>query len=327
MSRVPTIKDVAAEAGVTVTTVSRYLNKRGYMSEKTGAKIERVMKELGYVPNEIARSLYRRKSNILGVIIPTAVHPFFGELISSIESRAYESGYKILLCESRLDRTKEKDYVEMLTSHKVDGIVMASHTLEVDEYRNLGMPVVTIDRKIGDDIPYVTSDNYEGGSLAARFLLARGCKTIAYFGGNLGLDLLPNKRCEAFLAEVEKAGAKPILIQTDIDVFDFSQYSVLVDSLFREHPDADGVFASDLKAAHIIQACGRLGRRVPEDLKLVGYDDILFASLMSPRLTTIRQPIEEMGRRAVELLVAQIAGQAVPMANVLPVSLVERGSA
>ena len=327
MGRVPTIKDVAAGAGVTVTTVSRYLNKRGYMSEATGAKIERVMQELGYVPNEIARSLYRRKSSILGIIIPTAVHPFFGELVAAMETRAYEAGYKILLCESRLDRAKEKGYVEMLARHKVDGIVMASHTLEVDEYGNLGMPLVTIDRKLGESIPYVTSDNYEGGRLAARFLLDRGCRKLAYFSGNLTLDLLPNRRCEAFVAETEKAGAEGIVIQTKVDVFDFSQYGGLVDKLFAEHPDIDGVFASDLKAAHVIQACRRLGRRIPDDLKIVGYDDILIASLLSPRLTTVRQPTEEMGRAAVDLLIDQIAGRVPRMANVFPVSLVERDSA
>jgi LacI family sucrose operon transcriptional repressor len=151
----------------------------------------------------------------------------------------------------------------MLMRHKVDGIIMASHTLEVDEYRNLGMPIVTIDRKIGDDIPYVTSDNFAGGALAASRLLSRGCRKLAYFSGNLTLDLLPNKRCEAFLAKAGAGGAEAIVIQTDFDVFDFSQYEALVDKLFAEHPDIDGVFASDVKAAHVVQACNRLGKRVP----------------------------------------------------------------
>lgn len=326
MNRNPTIKDVAAKSGVTVTTVSRYLNKRGYISQATASKIESVMNELGYVPNEIARSLYRRKSSIFGVIVPTTVHPFFGELVSAIDSAAYEHGYKILLCESRLDRQKEKDYVEMLKRHKVDGIIMASHTLDVDEYQNLLMPVVTFDRRIGDIIPFVSCNNYEGGRLAARHLLDRGCTKIAYFSGNLTLDLLPNLRCNAFLDETRNAGAESVVIQTDVDVFDFSQYGLLVDKLFDEHPDVDGVFASDLKAAHVIQACLRRGKRVPEDVKIVGYDDVSLASLLVPRLTTIHQPIEEIGKKAIELLMAQIEGTEVHQENVLPVTLVERES-
>jgi Transcriptional regulators len=327
MGTVPTIKDVAAQAGVSVTTVSRYLNSRGPMSLATKAKIESTMTRLGYTPNEVARSLHRNKTNIIGLIVPTSAHPFLGELCAEAELRAYESDYKVLLCNSRLDRKKERDYVEMLKRHKVDGIVMASQTGDVEEFRDLDMPVVAIDRKLSDDIPYVTSDNYAGGALATRRLIARGCRKLAYFSGNLGLDVLPNQRCEAFLAESKAGGAEAVVIQTDKDVFDFSQYERLVDELFTELPDVDGVFASDVKAAHVIQACRRLGKRVPEDVKIVGYDDIQLASLFVPRLTTVHQPIAEMGRRAVELLVDMIAGKSVPMANVLPVCLVLRESA
>jgi LacI family sucrose operon transcriptional repressor len=326
MAHTPKINDVAARAGVTVTTVSRFLNKRGYMSEATRGNIERAMAELGYVPNEIARSLYRRKSNIIGLIIPTVSHPFFGELTSSIEMYAYEAGYRILLCNSRMDRDKEKGYIEMLKRNKVDGIIMASHTLEVDEYRNLSMPMVTMDRKIGDDIPYVTSDNYTGGRLATRHLLDRGCRKLAYFSGNLSLDLLANKRCEAFLAEAEASGVESVVIQTGLDVFDFSQYKTLVNELFEKHSDVDGVFVSDIEAGHVLQACKRLGKHVPQDVKVVGYDDVSIASLLVPCLTTVHQPIQEMAKKAVDILIAETAGDPVQVANVLPVSLVERES-
>ena len=327
MRRPPTIKDVAAKAGVTVTTVSRFLNRRGYMSDATRARIQQAMSDLDYVPNEIARSLFRRSSHIFGLIIPTANHPFFGQLTTSIEARAYEAGYKLMLCDSRLDSEKESQYIDMLIRHKVDGIIMASHTLRVDQYRRIGMPVVSMDRCIAEDIPYVTSDNDAGGKLATRRLIERGCRNLAYFCGKLNRALLPNKRVDSFLAEARDAGRESIVVQTGEDVFDFTQYQTLVDQLFREHPDVDGVVASDVKAGHVLQACRRLGRRVPDDVKVVGYDDILLASLLVPRLTTVRQPIEEMGGRAVDILVAQVAGESVPMANVLPVTLVVRESA
>jgi LacI family transcriptional regulator, sucrose operon repressor len=327
MRRPSTIKDVAAKAGVTVTTVSRYLNKRGYMSDATRARIRQAMTDLDYVPNEIARSLFRRRSSIIGLIIPTANHPFFGQLSTSIEARAYDAGYKLMLCDSRLDSEKERQYIDMLIRHKVDGIIMASHTLHVDQYRRIGMPVVSMDRLIAEDIPFVTSDNAAGGKLATRRLIERGCRKLAFFCGKLNRALLPNRRVDSFLEESRAAGLESIIVQTGEDVFDFTQYQTLVDRLFSEHPDVDGVLASDVKAGHVLQACRRLGRSVPDDVKVVGYDDILLASLLVPRLTTIHQPIEEMGSCAVDLLAAQIAGKVVPMENVLPVSLVVRESA
>ncbi|MFZ5969768.1 MAG: LacI family DNA-binding transcriptional regulator [Bacillota bacterium] len=320
-----TIKDVAEKSGVTVTTVSRVLNNRGYISEKTRQKVYKAMEDLNYQPNEIARSLYRRKSNIIGLIIPTVSHPFFGELTNYIESYAYNHGYKILLCNSHLNRKKEKEYVNMLKRHQVEGIIMGSHTLEVDEYINLNLPIVTFDRCISDSIPFISSDNFEGGRLATDLLIKKGCKKIAHVCGNLNLNLLANKRYEAFIVEIYKNSIEHVIIQTDINVFDIDKYEALILKLFKEHPDIDGVFAtSDLLALHTVKTCYQFDKSVPKDVKVVGYDDTKMASLTIPQLTTIKQPIEEMSRLAVELIHKQIEGQEVPMKNILPVSLIER---
>lgn len=321
-----TIKDVAREAGLTVTTVSRVLNNRGYISDATRKKVHEVMIELDYLPNEIARSLYRKQSKMIGLVIPAVSDPFFAELSSSIELHAYEAGYKIVLCNSHLNQDKEREYVDMLKRHKVDGIIMGSHTLGVDEYENLNMPVVTIDRRISRTIPSLSSDNFEGGRIAARLLISRGCAKIAYICGSLRLDLLPNRRHEAFVREMEDRGVPYIVVQTDIDVFDGVQNQALVDKLFADHPDVDGVFATDLKAARVIQACRRLGKQIPENVRIVGYDDVKLASLLVPGLTTIHQPIEEMGKGLVEIILRQIRGETVPMETVLPVTLEERSS-
>jgi LacI family sucrose operon transcriptional repressor len=321
-----TIKDVAQKAGVTVTTVSRVLNNRGYISDATRNKVHRAMQELHYQPNEIARALLRKKSHIIGLIIPTVAHPFFGELASYIEYYAYQAGYKILLCNSHLERNKEKEYVEMLKSNKVDGIIMGSHTLEVDEYVNLDLPVVTFDRKISDDIPYFASDDYEGGRLATQLLIAKGCQKIAHICGNLNLNLLANKRYEAFSVEVTRRKIDHVVVQTDIDVFNINQYEKIVHNLFTEHTEIDGIFTSDLTAIHVIQACNRLGKKIPDEVKIVGYDDIQLASLVVPQLTTIRQPIEELSRLAMELVIKQINDETVSMENILPVTLIERST-
>ncbi|HZG86264.1 LacI family DNA-binding transcriptional regulator [Paenibacillus sp.] len=321
-----TIKDVAERAGVTVTTVSRVLNNRGYISQETREKVYRVMQEINYQPNEIARSLTRKRSMILGVIIPAIAHPFFAELTNHIERYASSLGYKILLCNSRLDQQKEKDYIDMLKSNRVDGVFMASHTLEIDEYKKLARPVVTFDRRI-ENIPFVSSDNEQGGALVAELLMSKQCRKIAHISGNLQLDLLSNRRTESFVRTLRARSVEPVLVELGPDVFEAADNERVIAKLFAEHPDVDGIFASgDLLALNVMQACTARGIAVPDRVKLVGYDDIEVAKLMNPSLTTVKQPLEAMARRVVELLDAMIAGNDVPLENVLPVTLIERGS-
>ena len=320
-----TIKDVAELSGVTVTTVSRVLNNRGYIGEKTRKKVYEAMEQLNYQPNEIARSLLRKRSNIIGLIIPSVSHLFFAELTEKIEYHAYENGFKVLLCNSHLDSVKEREYIDMLRSHKVDGIIMGSHTLKVDDYLSLKMPLVTIDRQISGSIPYIASDNFQGGKIATQLLIKRGCKKIVHICGNLNLDMLSNKRYEAFLVETVNNGVEHITIQTEIDVFDTNQYEELVHRMFQDHPDIDGVFASgDVTALHVLEACREFRKKVPEDIKIIGYDNVRLSSLLM--LSTIIQPIDEIGRLAVELIIKQLNNEQFESSNILPVSLIERST-
>ncbi|XEC95040.1 LacI family DNA-binding transcriptional regulator [Paenibacillus tarimensis] len=322
-----TIHDVAKEAGVSVTTVSRVLNNRGYIGETTRRKVYEAMDKLNYQPNEIARSLLRKQSNLIGLIIPNVSHPFFAELADYIEYYAHSNGFKLLLCNSHLDPVKEKDYIEMLKRNRVDGIIMGSHTLQVEEYKQLRSPIVTIDRKISDGIPYISSDNYNGGKLAAETLIAKGCRKVAHICGNLELQLLANERTRAFRETVNQHQIEHIIIQTDMNVFDQKQYEGIMQVLLQEHPDMDGVFAtSDIIAAFAVKACLQSGRKVPENVRIIGYDDVNAASWMVPGLTTIRQPIEQLGRLAVELIQMQMQEQPIERENVLPVELIERGT-
>jgi LacI family sucrose operon transcriptional repressor len=299
---IPTIKDVAKKAGVSVTTVSRVLNNRGYISEATRRKVYQAMEELDYHPNEGARSLFRKKSNIIGLIVPTVAHPFFGELTSYLETYAYSRGYKVLICNSQLNALKEQEYIWMLRRNQVDGIVMASHTLEVEEYKKLNLPVVSFDRFISSRIPYVTSDNYQGGRLAVEHLLQRGCTKIAHLCGSLDLDMLANQRHRAFMNVAEEKNIPYCTVQTDVNVFEVDEYEELLTDLLVRHPDLDGLFLnSDIMAIAAIKVCGKLGMRIPQDIKIIGYDDVSIASLVSPQITTIRQPLAQMSELSVPL--------------------------
>ncbi|MFD1956531.1 LacI family DNA-binding transcriptional regulator [Paenibacillus thailandensis] len=319
-----TINDVAERAGVSVTTVSRVLNNRGYISEKTRQNVYRAMQELQYQPNEIARSLLRKQSNLIGLIVPEISHPFFAEFANAVEFHAYQYGCKLLLCNSHRDPDKEREYIEMMRRHRVDGIIMGSHTLEIEDYRNLNNPIVTLDRRI-DGIPFVASDNERGGERAARLLIAKGCRKLAHICGNLRLDMLANRRTYAFERTAQESGVWFTTLQTDMNVFDQSEYDRIIAELFEHHPDIDGVFAtSDIIAAFVLKWCRKLGKQVPGDIRIVGYDDVRMASWASPGITTIRQPIAEMGRTAVELIRKQMDGEPYEMENVFPIELVER---
>ncbi|MGH4137886.1 LacI family DNA-binding transcriptional regulator [Clostridium sp.] len=320
-----TIKDVAKVSGVTVTTVSRVLNNRGYISEITRKKVYDAMAKLNYQPNELARSLFRKKSNFIGLIIPNVAHPFFAELTSFIEYYAYKQGYKILLCNSYQDSVKEREYVEMLMRNQVDGIIMGSHTLETSDYLVPTLPIVAIDRNLAHDIPYVTSDNYNGGVLATNLLIDKGCKKLVHISGPLELNTPANNRYKAFMDVVKKRNVEYVIIQEKLDIFE--SYEKLAYKLFVKQPDIDGVFASsDMIAASIIHVANEMGKVIPRDLKIIGYDDISIAHLIVPPLTTIKQPIEQMAELTVKILIDQIEHVEVKLENILPISLVERKS-
>ncbi|MCB2295044.1 LacI family DNA-binding transcriptional regulator [Clostridium algoriphilum] len=320
-----TIKDVARVAGITVTTVSRVLNNRGYISDITRKKVNDAIEELNYKPNEIARALFRKKSNIIGLIIPNVANPFFAELTNYIEYYAHKEGYKILLCNSYQDSAKEKDYIEMLRRHQVDGIIMGSHTLETAEYMNTDLPIVAIDRNISENIPFITSDNYHGGVLATKLLIDKGCRKLAHISGPLEINTPANKRYQAFVDVTNEKNIDNVIIQGKLDTFE--GYKKLVYKLFKEHPNIDGVFASsDIIAASIINIADNLGKKITKDLKIVGYDDISIASLIVPSLTTIRQPIDAMAKLTIEVLLNQMEKKPINIENVLPITLIERNT-
>jgi len=318
-----TIKDVAIVAGVTVTTVSRVLNNRGYISEATRKKVYDAMQQLNYRPNEMARSLLRKKSNLIGLIVPTVAHPFFSELTNYIEYYAYKLGYKILLCNSYQDSVKEKEYIMMLKSNQVDGIIMASHTLEIQEYLNLELPIVAVDRMFSKSIPFITSDNYSGGVLATNLLIDKGCKKLAHISGSLELETPANNRYKAFVDVVNERNIEHVILETKLGILE--NYEEIVYKLFEENPDIDGIFASsDMIGISVIKVAKVLGREIPKDLKIVGYDDITFSALVVPTLTTIKQPMKKMGELVIQILIDQIEEKEVSLENILPITLVER---
>lgn len=322
-----TLKDVARASGLSEGTVSRVLNNRGYISEQTRNRVYMVMKELNYQPNEMARSLSKQSSNTIGVIVPHVMHPYFAKLISNLERAAYKHNYKILLFNSRGKDEKEDEYIEMCKSNRVAGVVLCSNSIETEKFQNMGIPFVTMERPISGGAASIECDNYKGGVLAAEHLIQKGCRNLLHFGG-IEENLMPaDDRWESFQSVCERAGVNCTLVKMPKGTYEELEYEAVVSRALEEHPDIDGIFASsDVIAAYVIRSCGRLGLRVPEDIKVVGFDDVLISQMSTPSITTIHQPMKEMAEAAINALEQTKAGNMVPARSVFPVTMVVRES-
>ena len=316
----PKLEDVAAAAGVSKTTVSRVLNHRGYLSEKTIAKVQKAMQELDYRPNIIARQLYKQRTDLVGMIFPTVDNPFFSQLEAEMERQLYRNGYKVLIGNSQNDPAKEENYLQQLLTHQVDGLIVGTQNRGLIGYQHANLPVVAIDQVVGKNIPVVSSYNYQGGLLATQRLLDDGCRHIIHTNGPLGLDTPTQKRREAYEHLMTKNNLPAITYHLDFNISTIDKERVFR-RIFEEHPEVDGIFAAnDTDASTIINLASEYGKRIPEDLKIVGYDGSNVTRLLLPGLTTIQQPIDEMADLAVQLLQARINGQNVKSV-VLPVTI------
>ncbi|KAA9301256.1 MULTISPECIES: LacI family DNA-binding transcriptional regulator [Aerococcus] len=299
------LTDVAKRAGVSATTVSRVINNYGYLSQKTIDKVHQAMADLNYQPNQLARSLQGKGTQVIGVIMPSVAHPFYGELVDQIEGRLSEQNYRMILCDSADDPAKEKAYLRMLVANQVDGIIAGAHNLGIEEYQTIQAPVVSFDRFLSDRIPIVGSDNYQGGELASRLLVDKGCQKIACLTGSLASDSPTNDRLAAYEDVMVEAGL-------DQHVYSFlpNQSPLVKRSEIKRllsTENWEGVFCTDdLTALLVYQEAQALGLTLPKDLKLVGYDGSQFMQGYFPYLTTVVQPLAACAEQLVHLVLDQI---------------------
>ena len=322
-----TIVDVARLAGVTPTTVSRVINNRGYISEKTKKRVHEAMDELGYQPNEIARSLTKQKSNTIGVIVPHISHPYFAKLISNLENEAAKKDYKIILCNSKEKAEKEKQYLDMCKSNRVAGIIICSGNVESNKINTGGIPVVLLEKNFEEGKLGIQCDNYQGGKLATEHLIECGCKKILHLSGVIDEEMPADNREKAFIDVCSKNEIEYFIKKYDIDTYNQMNYYDYIKAALNEIEGVDGIFASsDLIAAQVIQVCNEIKIRIPEDIKLVGFDDVDISQLTTPRITTVHQPIKEMARLSIGLIDAKYNNIEVNEKTILPIKLIIRDS-
>ena len=302
------IKDVAKEAGVSVTTVSRVMNNRGYISEKTRKKVYDAIDKINYHPNELAKNL-QQKTNLIGLILPDISVNFYAEEAKYIEEELYNRGYKLMLCNAYNSSKRENEYINMLQRNKVDGIIIGSHTLEIEDYLKINLPIIALDRYLGENIPVICADHVQGGRLAAKHLIDCGCKNVVQFAGYNKVKLPANKRHLEFTKTMIENNINFKTIEMGLNSFTNEENLDYIDYMFENYKNIDGVFATDNIATLVVKEAMKRGKKIPDDLKVVGYDGTKNSELFNPILTTIKQPIKEICIDAVDKLIKLIDGE------------------
>jgi len=326
--KVVTIEDVAQAAKTSPSTVSNVLNGRlDRMRPETRDRIERAMAQLGYTPNQLARQLKTGQVPILGLIVPSVANPFWGSFAQSVEEAARDRGYQVLLGNAGRDPAQEERYAESLSSYGVRGVIFGSSPLSLDYVQALvqrGMRAVTFDRDTApldrlteSDIDSVTIENVKGARIATEYLISLGHRRIGFLSGPLR-TASRLERLNGFRAALANAGldAEDNLVWEgsssrgfgDVEGAEFGRRGAR-ELLERPNPPTALFAINDMYALGAYAGAGDLGIRIPDGLSIVGFDDIAFAAVAQPPLTTVRQPLREMLQVTVALLIDRLEGK------------------
>lgn len=300
------IREVAKRAGVSPATVSRVINGTARVDEEKRERVEKAIEETGFRPNELARALYRKSSKIIGVIVPDIENPFFSELAKAIEKEAYEQEYRILLCNSDDQKEKELANLQMLEQLQADGVILMTNTGEKSQsYEAVSMPIVFVDRRLDEmgQTSVIEADHYAGGKLAAEHLIACGCRKITCIRGPQELSS-GKKRYEGYREVCRQYSMKERFVDS---TYKYEDGAKAAEEVLRRYPDTDGIIAcNDMTAVSVYKVLQKRGYRVPEDIQIIGFDGVKFGRFLTPELTTVAQPIKEMGKCAVQMILGTV---------------------
>ena len=320
------IYEIANKAGVSIATVSRVLNNSSLVKDSTKKRVQKVIEELDYRPNFFARNLVKNKSKTIGLLIPDIINPVFPEMAKGISDKAFLKGYTVFLCNTESSVIKETEILKNLLEKNVAGVIFIS--TEMNKSRgdfqhylylyNNNIPTVFINGMLKDiDIPFIRINEEKAGYLATKHMLEKGIKKIAFLGGSL--KFIPTyEKLQGYKKALRESG---LPIEKEYIMFD--NYNVetcfanAIKLLESDNKPGGIITASDVLAIEVIKAASTKGLNVPEDLKVIGFDDISFSSTYTPSITTIAQPKYEMGAMALEMLVNLIEKKDIPRRNIL----------
>lgn len=300
-----TIKDVAKYAGVGIGTVSRVINNEKAVGEKTREKVLEAMKALNYSRNNMAYRFRKNETRIIALLVPVVNHPFFAKLAYYVEDEAGKFGYSVILVSSQQKVDKETEIIKKITHREVDGAVFVTHYMHEEEDLQK-CPIVSIDRTFGENIPYVTSDNYDATKNAIKYMIEHGAKRVGFIGSKPLVTSEVSEREKAYLDVMAEYNMPARIVN---EVMQHGEEPVVVADFMEKYADVDGVFVSGYTLSQVFyEAAMELGKKIPEDMQIIAYDGI-FKQWGSGNLTSVEQPIEEMARQVVRLLVKKIHGE------------------
>jgi len=321
-----TIRDVASLAGVSVATVSRVINDKGYVNQDTRDKVLQSIKQLNYKPNDVARSLFKGKSKMIALFVPDIMNPFFPELARSVEDVCNAQGYTFVLCNTDNSIEKELAYLNALQQKSVDGIIIVSSTLTSEHMEDVNVPIIALDRTFDTSFSTVKVNNRQGAKVATEYLKSIGCQRIAHVTGPENASNTA-ERLRGFLDVVKDEDwfLSDYIVSGD---YNLQMAKKVITKLLLEHPEIDGLFiGNDVMAVGALKAAEQLNIQVPHDLSIIGFDGITLGETTTPSLTTVAQPIYKMGSRAAELLIQQINNTAISIqTEEFSVQLIKRQS-
>ncbi len=328
-----TIKDVARRANVSFTTVSHVINKTRPVSPETATRVEAAIVDLGYLPSEVARSLKSNRTRTIGMIVTTTSNPFFGEVIRGVERSCFEAGYALMICNTDDVTDQLVTYMQTLFAKRIDAAIVMTSNASPEFFRRLGqmkrVPIVAIDAPPGAVSSVVSDDSLLGGRIVAEYLLDLGFERIACLTGPEEHPRMADrlKGFTAALMDRGRAFAPELLYRTALTMEGGRNAARHLMSK-PAHLRPQAIFAlSDVMAIGLLHGLRELGLTIPDDVSVVGYDDIEFAAYTFPPLTTVRQPAEELGTVAATTMIAHLDRETpLPRATAIEPWLVVRQS-
>lgn len=320
---VSTIRDVAKHAGVSVATVSRYVNRSGTLREETAGRVSRAIAELGFRPNIVGRSLKTSTTRALGVVIPSLSNPVFADAVSGIGQTARAEGYNLMFMATDYDLDAEMQTVRTLLDYRIDGLILTvgdpDESPVLDLLEQTKTPYILIYNQVSTSLrPTVTVDNVAAGHDAAEVLIRLGHRRLGMIAGSFSASDRARARRDGFIKAVRAAALVEPVIR-EVDFVTMNVDTILDDVLKDKSTAPSALFCSnDLLAISLIGALGRRGLRVPDDISVIGFDGIAVGSHQHPTLATVVQPSRGMGQTAARQLLDCLNGGDAPSGAVLP---------
>lgn len=309
-----TMKDIAKLAGVSSSTVSHVINKSRYVSEEISERVNKAAKELNYFPSALARSLKTNRTNTIGMLVTNSTNPFFGEVVKGVERHCYQRGYNLILCNTEGDYARMRDSIETLMQKRVDGLILMCPSLEGENIevfdRYPSIPVVVMDwGSVSFESDKIQDNSFQGGYIATQHLLDSGHTQLGCITGPLN-KYQAQMRFDGFKQALSDKGVGLNLAWVEEGNFECEGGFEAFERLFAKGQLPSALFVcNDMMAMGAINAASKHGVRIPEDLSIIGYDDLHISKFMSPALTTIHQPKFRLGQAAVDAVLNKLQNQ------------------